>query len=122
MVTKDEQKELPIPVEWRQTLHAVVECLVKNDHHSIGKIQLVSKLSEATSIQINSYIENYDEELISLPEDAWDSSVYVWQRGYWEVLVDLWTRNEGHSDLVLSVRVYEEQESYRFEVQMVCVF
>lgn len=122
MVTKDEDKELPIPVKWRHTLYKVVECLVKNDHHSISKIPLVSKLPETTSIQINSYIEDYGEELISLPEDAWDSSAYIWQRGYWDVLVDLWTRNEGHSDLVLSVRVYEEQENYRFEVQMVCVF
>ena len=122
MVTKDEDKELPIPVEWRKTLYKVVECLVKNDYQFISKIPLVSKLPETTLIQIKSYIEDYGEELISLPEDAWDSSVYVWQRGYWDVLVDLWTRNEGHSDLVLSVRVYEERESYRFEVQMVCVF
>lgn len=76
MVTKDEDKELPIPVKWRHTLYKVVECLVKNDHHSISKIPLVSKLPETTSIQINSYIEDYGEELISLPEDAWDSSVY----------------------------------------------
>ncbi|TMP48422.1 MULTISPECIES: hypothetical protein [unclassified Pseudoalteromonas] len=122
MVVKDEQKELPIPVEWRQTLYAVAGCLVKNDYQSISKIPLVSKLPETTSIQINSYIKDYGEELISLPEDVWDSSVYIWQRGYWDVLVDLWTRNEGHSDLVLSVRVYQEQESYRCEVQMVCVF
>lgn len=40
MVTKDEDKELPIPVEWRQTLYTVVEYLVKNDHYSIGKIPL----------------------------------------------------------------------------------
>lgn len=122
MVTKDEQKELPIPVEWRKTLYKVVECLVKNDYQFISKIPLVSKLPETTSIQIKSYIEDYGEELISLPEDAWDSSVCIWQRGYWDVLVDLWTRNEGHSDMVLSIRVYEEQESYRYEVQMVCVF
>ncbi|RZF92503.1 hypothetical protein LY624_03660 [Pseudoalteromonas sp. N1230-9] len=80
MVTKDEEKELPIPFEWRQTLYTVVERLVKNNHHSIGKIPLVSKLPEATSIQINSYIEDYGEKLISLPEFAWDSSVYVWHK------------------------------------------
>lgn len=51
MVTKDEDKELPIPVEWRQTLYKVVECLVKNDYQSISKAPLMSKLPEATSIQ-----------------------------------------------------------------------
>jgi len=37
MVTKDEDKELPIPVEWRQTLHAAVECLVKNTTTQLAK-------------------------------------------------------------------------------------
>jgi hypothetical protein len=42
-------------------------------------------------------------------------------RGYWDVLVDLFTVEEGASDLVLAVGVYEKGSAYIFEVQSVHV-
>ena len=41
--------------------------------------------------------------------------------GYWEVLVDLFTVEEGCSDLALFVRVYPREGSYVFQILSVHV-
>jgi hypothetical protein len=41
--------------------------------------------------------------------------------GYWDIVVDLWTAESGKSDLILSVRVFEEGDGYRFDVDGVFV-
>jgi hypothetical protein len=40
---------------------------------------------------------------------------------HWDVLVDLWTKEEGRSDLVLGVKVTELAGEPRFTVQLVYV-
>jgi hypothetical protein len=60
--------------------------------------------------------------LIGLPEAAWDTSVAMWQGNQWGCLVDLWTAEEGRSDLVLEVAVFEDDEtSFRFRPELVYV-
>ena len=44
-----------------------------------------------------------------------------WMGTHWEVLVDLWTKEEGRSDLVLHVKVVEDGASPRFTVHLVYV-
>jgi hypothetical protein len=56
-----------------------------------------------------------------LPEETWKTSACQWMRGYWDVLVDLFTVEEGASDLALAVRVYEEGSAYAFDIQSVHV-
>ena len=47
-----------------------------------------------------------------------DLSVDGWMMGgYWDVLVDLFTVEEGPSDLVLSLRVYPTEGSYTFRIE-----
>jgi hypothetical protein len=41
--------------------------------------------------------------------------------GHWEVMIDLFTVEEGASDLVLALRVYEKGLSYSFDIQLVYV-
>jgi hypothetical protein len=41
--------------------------------------------------------------------------------GHWEVIVDLWTKEEGQSDLVLSLMVTEAGAGHRFKVHLVYV-
>jgi len=39
----------------------------------------------------------------------------------WQVLVDLWTQEEGRSDLALHLHVAESAGGYRFAVHLVYV-
>ncbi len=66
-------------------------------------------------------IADYGAHLVELPEACWASSVCQWMGGYWDVLVDLFTEEEGRSDLVLSLRVREGGGEYLFEVMSVHV-
>ena len=62
----------------------------------------------------------YGAALVDLPEESWDTSVAQWMETYWEVLVDLWTVQEGRSDLVLHARVFEV--GYDFEIKIDSIF
>ncbi|CAB0151898.1 hypothetical protein PSI9734_02259 [Pseudidiomarina piscicola] len=120
-VSKDEVNQQPIPTIWRSALWLIVEAIKSNDYsltNTNSSIKPIS-LSDATRIQEN--IEDYGCKLASLPDQAWNTSVCQWMRGYWDILVDLYTVQEGGSDLVLSVRVYEQDNKFEFEIMSVHV-
>lgn len=68
-----------------------------------------------------SYIADYGATLVELPDDSWRTSVAQWHRTHWEFLADLWTAEEGRSDLVLSGRAFETEGGYRFELHLIYV-
>ena len=113
---KDEDSELPVAEVWRPTLERVVAGLAAGDFDGLKAIPNV-QLAEGVADQARDYIADYGETLTSLPAESWTTSVCRWSDPYWEVLVDLWTRESGASDLVLSARVYEsDDEQFRFEL------
>lgn len=115
-VKKDEANQQPIPNIWRSALNLIVEAIKSNDY-SLAKANTSIKpisLSDATRIQEN--IEDYGCEVVSLPDETWNTSVCQWMGGFWDVLIDLYTVEEGRSDLALSVRVYEQGNEFEFEV------
>jgi len=120
-VVKDEDKESPIPTAWRKTFVDIVEAFKGKDFKLERKIPGVKPVLEQDAVRIAGNIEDYGAQLVSLPDETWQTSVCRWMRGYWEVLIDLFTVEEGASDLVLTARVYEDELAYRIEVQSVHV-
>lgn len=120
-VEKNEENERSIPTVWRPTFSKVVEAFSRKDYSLSGGIEGVSLVLNETANQIKEYIQDYGEELIQLPDETWDSSVYIWTGSHWNVLIDLWTAGEGHSDLVLSAQVSEEDNRYIINISMVYV-
>jgi hypothetical protein len=118
---KDEENELPIPTPWRKTFIDVGEAFKDGDFHLKRGIAGVCPISAREAARIAGNIAAYGDQLISLPEETWRTSMYRWMRGYWDVLVDLHTVREGASDLVLFVRVHEDGDRYSFEIQSVNV-
>ena len=115
------EEEGPIPTEWRATLSGLVASIVAGDYKS-GKVPSgVVPLEDSTIKQISDYINEYGCTIINLPEESWETSVYLWQGSYWGLLVDLYTKEEGRSDLVLSLKVTEASGSYSFEVYLIYV-
>ena len=49
-------------------------------------------------------------------DKTWRTSVSQWMGTYWDTVIDLWTAESGKSDLILSVRVHEAVDGYRFAV------
>lgn len=101
MKFNDEQQ--PIPNHWRQVFREVVAALVAEDYQR--NISCVEPIDVETATQIKRYVNSYGATLIYLPEDTWRSSVCINYGDYWEVLIDLWTREEGRSDMILHAKV-----------------
>ncbi len=118
---KDEENELPVAEVWRPTIDTVVRRLAAGDFALEEAVAGVDPVSAETAKQIREYVEDYGATLAALDPETWKSSVSRWIGDKWEVLVDLWTEEEGQSDLVLHLSVREEGSGYRFEVYLVYV-
>ena len=121
LVEKNEEDELPIPHVWRPKFKAIVSAFVKHDYKLTDEIENVNPVSPSTAKQIKEYIEDYGEELIELPEETWNTSIYISHGDHWKVLIDLFTKEEGLSDLVLNSEVRENDNGYEFKINLVYV-
>lgn len=121
IVEKNEEEELPIPHIWRPIFMEIVNAFVKKDYSISSGIKNVNPISNETAEQIKEYIEDYGEELIQLPNESWNSSVYICYGKYWNILIDLYTKNEGLSDLALNAEVREENNEYIIDIKLVFV-
>ena len=81
----------------------------------------VDSVPEEAASHIQSYLSDYGATLKSLPDEAWNSSVCIWTGSHWDVLVDLYTNEEGASDLVLSAHVTDTSHGFKIAVHMVYV-
>lgn len=118
---KDEDSAHPVACAWRPTLREIVKSLSRGDYNLTARSQSVAPILAGTADQIKKYIADYGETLIELPDEAWETSVAQWMGTYWDVLVDLWTAESGESDMALSVRVFEVDGAFRFEIVSVHV-
>jgi len=119
-ILKDEEREHRIPSQWRPKLREIADGL-KDQNYRLEGIADVDPLDDATAAGIARNIEEYGCTLASLSDVSWDTSVCQWQLTYWEVLVDLFTVEEGRSDLVLHIRVFEQEGGFLFKVHFVYV-
>lgn len=120
-VTKDAHNEGPIPSAWRPVLKSIVDAFARGDYGLKDGLSGVAPISEETAAQVCEYIEDYGAKLIELPPQSWDTSVCIWMGDRWDALVDLWTEDEGRSDLVLQVDVSEADSGYVVAIVMVYV-
>lgn len=117
-VEKDLENQKPIPTSWRDTIVSIVEAIKLSDYVQLNAVFSVSK-EDFDRIQEN--VEEYGEDLDSLPEATWNTSACQWVEDYWDVIVDLYTIDEGESDLSLSLRVFEENKGFKFLISSVHV-
>jgi hypothetical protein len=121
IVEKNEEKELPVPHVWRPIFENIVRAFVNKDYKLSSGVNNVNPVSDETAEHIQEYIDDYGEELVDLPEKTWDTSVYICYGDYWNVLIDLFTKGEGLSDLVLNAKVREKDNNYIVDINLVYV-
>ena len=120
-VEKNEEEEGPIPHVWRPIFKDIVKAFVNKDYNLSSGIKNVNTVSKSTAKQIKEYIEDYGEEIIELPEETWESSVYICYGDYWNILIDLFIKGEGLSDLALNAEVREKDNNYVVDINLVYV-
>lgn len=117
---KDGQQH-PIPTAWRQTFEQVVDALADGDFELASCGSNISLRFPDTASQMREYIQEYGAKLIALPQASWLSSACIWYGNHWDALIDLWTKEEGRSDLVLKARVTDAASGINVQVDMVYV-
>ncbi|WP_425509679.1 DUF7668 domain-containing protein [Xanthomonas euroxanthea] len=101
---RGESEQRSVPNHWRQVFRDVVAAFATADYR-LGGIPGVEPISSQTATQIQRSIHSYGATLTALPDETWGSSVCIWTGSNWDVLVDLWTQEEGRGDLVLHAQV-----------------
>jgi hypothetical protein len=119
--SEEDAGQQPIPLAWRQTFRDIVTAFVAGDYRLEGGVTGVEPVSAETATQIQNYIQDYGTTLVELPEDTWDSSVCIWTGSSWDALIDLWTQEEGRSDLVLQTRVTKSDPDLSVRLHLVYV-
>ena len=105
MLEKDEA-EHAIPEQWRPTFRRIVDAFAAGDFQlREHRLADVAPVDAATAEHIAGNVAAYGEALAPLDDATWESSVYCWQDGYWEMLVDLTTVSSRVSDLTLHARI-----------------
>lgn len=101
----------PVPERWRPILGAIVHRLVAGDYTGLAADGLLAFTTDPTDDSIGHWIEDYPATLVELPDEAWAYSEHfpeAEQPGAWSVFIDLWTAEEGHSDLTLEATVWDD--------------
>lgn len=117
----DDQTQQAVPTAWRYVLRSIADALAKQDYRLVGRIPGVDPVSSELAEHIRNSVHDYGATLVELSDQTWESSVCMWYGTHWDVLVDLWTIEEGRSDLVLNARVIETPSGFRYTVHMVYV-
>ena len=118
---KDVDDAHPIAGSWRPMLRDVVRSFVAGDYGLETEVLGVEPVSAKTAEHIRSYIADYGATLVDLPPDTWQTSVAQWYGTHWNILVDLWTAQEGRSDLALAGKIVESDSGPRLTIHMVYV-
>ena len=111
----------PVAAEWRPVLSEIVGAFARGDYSLTQPIKGLDAVPHNVAEQIRGYIADYGATLVELPTDSWETSCAQWMGNHWDVLVDLWTKEEGRSDLVLGVKVTELAGEPRFTILLVYV-
>ena len=105
--------------KFRDTVHHLVEMLVASDFDGLEE---ASRGRRLTADQLRQAVEEYGRELRMPPEAIFDDLEVHGIEGSipraWWTLVDLWTVEEGRSDLTLEIRLTEARGNlYDIEIQ-----
>lgn len=120
-VLKNTSEEQLVPTVWRKTLSDIVNAFKSGDFQLKKSINGVNPILPKDASIIEHNISDYGITLKSLPPQTWKTSTCLYLGDFWDVFIDLYSIEEGLSDLVLSVRVYEKNSEYIFDVHLVYV-
>jgi hypothetical protein len=114
----------PVPEEWRPAIVDLVNRLVAKDYAGLARDGHVSYTDDPDDTTIGTWIEEYPATLVPLPDEAWEHAErgrWINLPNAWWVIVDLWTAEEGRSDLSMEATVRELGEQLAFVIDNVHV-
>ena len=110
-----------VPERFRALLSRLVDLVAAYD---IEGLRRDSQIILANPIDPLYWVRDYPATVVSLPEDAWqfaDAYTVCNDASTWYVRLDLWTAEEGRSDLSLEAEVRETPEGLVVQVENIHV-
>lgn len=99
----------PVPERWRPLVGWLVHRLAEGEYAGLAHDGFVSRIDDPEDAGIGLWIERYPATLVDLPGEAWAfSDHWAIDEGVWAVVVELWTAEEGHSDLSMEATVWDD--------------
>lgn len=117
MPEKNEEIEQAIPLRWRPIIIGIIEDIRNRNLRSRDVSGHSVDIDPDEIEHIYHNVDHYGDMLVRLPEDTWKTSVCRWMGNYWHLLIDLFTAEEGLSDLVLFMDVCEYESSTSFKIR-----
>ncbi len=102
--------EFVVPEQFRPAIKEIVHELVMGNYNGL---EADGRAGDLNAQQLKTALtEYYPCTLIELPDEAWEvaEAYYVERTREWAIDVDLWTVEEGHSDLTLQLMVRDTNE------------
>ena len=106
------------PAKLRGTVGALTDHLARGDYEGLCRLARTSRIREA---ELERVVREYGRHLVPLPLAAFQEvdvvSVADSYPQRWSVVVPLWSKEEGRSDLSLELTVEDSQEpEYRVDI------
>ena len=102
----------------RDTVSALTDLLAMGDYEGLCRLPRTSRLSPA---EIERVILNYGRQLMPLPNSAFEAAdiipVSESNPQQWSVVVPLWSKEEGRSDLSLELTV-EDSDTRTYSIEI----
>ena len=117
----DGSQERPIPTAWRSTFRDVINCIAAGNREILNANTAIIKVTTEDWSRFQDNIQAYGATLAPLSEETWKTSSCIWYGTYWGALIDLWTREEGRSDLVLDARITPIVTGILIEIHLIYV-
>jgi len=120
-IKKCSNSEHPIPLVWREKLKLIADSFVDESFPPSNIIDNICNIDGEVIKQNYEYISDYPDQIGSLNDITWETSICTWQDGYWLVLIDLSQDNGVSSDLVFHAKIYESSSGFIFEPGLIFV-
>lgn len=120
-ISYDANYEAPVPSEWRKTIETIVQVLnLPEPSKAIAEIKNVFAGDNVIAISLGQ-IEDDPASRVWIGPKTWESSICVWQEGYWELIIDLHIDDELEevSDLILPIKIKCAGSETHFEANFI---
>jgi hypothetical protein len=100
----------------------MVEAFKDKDFERLNTLPSVQCIDVAYAAEIAENIDAYGAHLMSLAEEAWHTSVCLYMENEsWQAIIDLFTVEEGRSDLILDLFIVKKEDQFIFQINNIYV-
>ncbi len=107
---------MAVPSKWRQALRDAVHQLIVGNYQALCRDGRAGRL---TADELHDAVTGYPATLVEIPDEAFElpEPIEYSDGSGWSLDLDLWTAEEGRSDLTLSVSIQERPEGIRLLIE-----